>query len=526
VNAPDYTFDEQRLATLKGFGILDTPAEAGFDGIAQLAAQICDTPVSLVSFVADDRQWFKARVGFEPCETDLSRSVCAHVLVESDLLVIEDLSTDPRTRDNPLVTGEPGIRFYAGAPLRAADGATLGSLCVIDGRPRPEGLTARQAEGLRNLAQQVMSQLELRRALAERDALLADNRRAALRRNSLLSVGDQLRALNNVPEVTQAAAKIVCETLGLVRAGFGRLDKSGKFVDVDARLAGRHRLAEFGDLLGRIENAESVVVEDVSADPRTHSSRESLIGMGTRAIANLAVRDQRGAIALFFAHSDHPRTWAAEDLTFLHNVGDRIAASVARADAEAVQRVLNLELSHRMKNTFALVQAIAKQTLRAVPDQVPVQAFASRLLALSTAHDALLKQNWTAAEIGDVVKGAVGNIERIDRFTLNGPEVTIGPRSTLSLSLLLHELSTNALKYGALSRPDGHVHVRWAIADGNLVFTWREVKGPTISAPARKGFGTRLINLGLIGTGGVAVRYPPTGFEADFEASLSQLREA
>src|ERR1700760_2674820 len=128
---PDYVFDPDRLAALEGYAILDTVPEPGFDDIVQLAMLICAAPVALVSLVAHDRQWFKARAGFEPCETDLDSSVCAHALVEPDLLVVPDLTADPRTSANPLVTGEPFIRFYAGAPLRTQEGVVLGSLCVI-----------------------------------------------------------------------------------------------------------------------------------------------------------------------------------------------------------------------------------------------------------------------------------------------------------------------------------------------------------------------------------------------------------
>jgi len=160
--------DPVRLAALAGYDIIDTAPEKGFDDIVVLARNACDTPVALVSLVAADRQWFKARVGFEPCETALNASVCAHALVEPDLLVIPDLAIDPRTRENPLVTGEPHIRFYAGAPLRTPDGLVLGSLCAIDTKPRPEGLTPKQAESLRALAGQVVDQMELRRAIRSR----------------------------------------------------------------------------------------------------------------------------------------------------------------------------------------------------------------------------------------------------------------------------------------------------------------------------------------------------------------------
>ena len=108
----DIVHDAARLAALDSYDILDTEAEPGFDGIVRLASTICDTPVALVSLIASDRQWFKARVGFEPCETEMGSSVCAHALVEPDLLIIPDLTKDPRSAQNPLVTGEPYIRFY------------------------------------------------------------------------------------------------------------------------------------------------------------------------------------------------------------------------------------------------------------------------------------------------------------------------------------------------------------------------------------------------------------------------------
>jgi GAF domain-containing protein len=193
ISLPNYVFDPERLAALDGYAILDTPAEQGFDDIVQLTMFVCQTPVALVSFVSHDRQWFKARAGFEPCETGLSSSVCAHALVERDLLIIPDLSIDPRSADNPLVNGPPHIRFYAGAPLRTDDGHVIGSLCAIDGIPRPNGLNSSQASSLRNLAKQVMSQLDLRRALTLQREALQREAEAGARRAALLTLGDRLR---------------------------------------------------------------------------------------------------------------------------------------------------------------------------------------------------------------------------------------------------------------------------------------------------------------------------------------------
>ena len=162
--------EDLRISVLHALNILDTPAEAGFDDIVRLVAEACDTPVALVSFVDVDRQWFKAKIGFDGCETPLDQSVCAHVVREKTLIVIPDLREDPRTKANTLVTADPHIRFYAGAPLITPGGEVLGSLCVIDDKPRAAGLTERQANTLVALARQVMIQLELRQALQQNAA--------------------------------------------------------------------------------------------------------------------------------------------------------------------------------------------------------------------------------------------------------------------------------------------------------------------------------------------------------------------
>ena len=166
---PEQVADPDRLSALNRYAILDTPAEAGFDGIVLLARALCAAPVALVSLVAGDRQWFKARSGLMPSQTSLNASVCAHVLGRRELLIIPDLTRDARTRNNPLVTDGPRIRFYAGAPLTTPEGQTLGSLCVIDTEPRPEGLSPERQECLSALAAQVMVQMDLRRTVAEQD---------------------------------------------------------------------------------------------------------------------------------------------------------------------------------------------------------------------------------------------------------------------------------------------------------------------------------------------------------------------
>ena len=145
---------------------VDTLPEATYDSITFLASQICNVPIALVSIVDEDRQWFKSRVGLEVSETHRDLAFCAHAINEPDeIMIVTDASSDERFRANPLVTGDPNIRFYAGAPLVTTGGSALGTLCVIDREPRE--LTEEQRESLRALSVQVMALLELRRTVRE-----------------------------------------------------------------------------------------------------------------------------------------------------------------------------------------------------------------------------------------------------------------------------------------------------------------------------------------------------------------------
>ena len=155
--------EAERLAALMSFQILDTPPEPSYDRVARVAAQICRAPIALVSLIDDERQWFKAEIGLGFRETPRAASICAHALAHDGLFVVPDTLEDPRFVTSPLVAGAPHVRFYAGARLETDDGLPLGTLCVFDRVPRPEGLTDEQAETLVTLARAVMSQLDLKR---------------------------------------------------------------------------------------------------------------------------------------------------------------------------------------------------------------------------------------------------------------------------------------------------------------------------------------------------------------------------
>lgn len=151
----------KRLKVLWQYEVLDTVPEEVFDDLTELAARICNAPIALISLVDEDRQWFKSRVGMTPQETSRDVSFCAHAIRGEGLFIVPDATQDSRFARNPLVTSDPKIRFYAGAPLITPDGHALGTLCVMDNVPRELRLDQQQA--LRVLARHVMTQLELRR---------------------------------------------------------------------------------------------------------------------------------------------------------------------------------------------------------------------------------------------------------------------------------------------------------------------------------------------------------------------------
>ena len=170
--APIPENESDRLACLWDCQILDTFRETAFDDITSLAASLCETPVALVSLVDERRQWFKSAVGTDLPETGRDESFCAHAIAGSDPFIIRDATADPRTSDNSLVTGPPGIRFYAGVPLITDDGFAIGTLCVIDTISRD--LTPQQIDILRKLASQVVTQIELRRGHRRLAEMIAD----------------------------------------------------------------------------------------------------------------------------------------------------------------------------------------------------------------------------------------------------------------------------------------------------------------------------------------------------------------
>ncbi len=191
--------EAQRLAALRRYDILDTPREKEFDDIVAIVSAICDTPISVINLIDEGRQWFKAEVGLGVRETPLPASICAHAILQKDLFIVPDTLKDPRFADNPLVTGDPRLRFYASALLETSEGLPLGTICVLDYKPRV--LNDNQTGLLRVMASQIMKLLESRRLMAA-EHVARQRAEELLKENAVLAREADHRVTNSLTLVS------------------------------------------------------------------------------------------------------------------------------------------------------------------------------------------------------------------------------------------------------------------------------------------------------------------------------------
>lgn len=465
------------VAELRRSGLLDQPGNAQFGHLTELVRTVLGVPVAIVSIVDEARQVFAGHSGLpEPWasmgETPITHSFCQHVVERGEVFAVPDARAEPLVRNN-LAIPDLGVHAYLGVPIHSPDGALVGALAAIDTKPRT--WTPHDRTVLEMVA--VIVDKEIRIGSSERKfRTLFEEMREGFYVGHVIRSADGAPADFRVEEVNPSFGRLT---------GVDPAQVNGELLSEVSPLALDELLPVFDELIA-------------TRTPVVHVSRSTL-------------RDGH---------------WFETRLSPLD--GDRLIGFFSdvteRRKNEELQDVLNQEMSHRLKNTLMMVQALAAQTLRNVSERDAVDALEKRIHALSSAHDILFVENWQGAPVRAVAQSSFGRLCLDERVDFIGPDFELGPKATLSLSLLLHELTTNAVKYGSLSNADGRVRLSWSVDTGQFHMRWQEVGGPEVMEPERKGFGSRLIRMGL-GSGDVRTEFHPKGFLLELSAPASHLRQ-
>lgn len=476
--------DERRRAVVAGLSGID--ADADFDRLTKLAASSLGAPMALLALVDADGHRAKAEVG--PAGAAIGFAPLAHaVAAGTGAFVVEDLAADGR------FAGDAGTaRFLAAAPVTVA-GVAVGVLAVADDAPRPRP-DAQALDRLSSLAALAASFFSLKDSM--RDGVLA---RAELAREETRRV-IALEAASLASWAWDVPAGIVeCDALMAVQFNLPptqRLRARDVFRAIDRRDVNqtetqfRETLATGDDYFGEYRVRET-------DPPRWLATRGRVIE-----------RDADGKPLLVFGVS--------------YEITERKLA-------EERQRLLLRELNHRVKNTLATVQALATQTVRhAREPSAFLEAFTGRLQALGLAHGLLSDREWRGIGVAELVRREIKAFDdgATPRIALSGPDLLLTPDQALGLGLVLHELASNALKYGSLSVPAGRVDLRWHVEGRDeqrrLRMNWKESGGPTVVPPDRHGFGSILIrrSLAKVLSSEVTHDFAPDGVAAEIVLPL------
>lgn len=457
--APSLRDDESRLRVLEAYDLDALNDDPELAGITRFAARLCRVPIAQVSLVEDVRQRFLAGCGLEARETPRSQSFCAHAMLQAEPMVVEDAAADPRFAGNPLVTGGPGIRFYAGAPLISPEGAPLGALCVIDSVARPGGLDDFQRDGLEVLATAVMRRLRSRRETLHEQSLRSDQM------DRMRLIGDWL------PDIIWSA------------------DAEGRFDYYNAR---------WEQVTGGKPPPDAEAWRPF-VHPEDH---ERAFGTWYDCAARgMAFEDEYRLL-----QADGSWRWTLSRALPLVGKGGSVLrwygtlTDVDEAHRKLIGReLLSQELNHRIKNIFAVINGLIAIRAREHPE---AQGFADELsatlMALSRAHNFVTREQEREGSsliglLHDLLAPYGGNAN--ERVAIAGDDFELGRKSATPFALVFHELATNSAKYGALSAAEGRVAVACHREGERLAIEWRETGGPLVEAARTTGFGSRLVQL-------------------------------
>jgi PAS domain S-box-containing protein len=503
----DAAGEPERLAALRRYKVLDTPEEEAFERIVALARDIFDVPMAVVTLVDGARQWFKARVGVEMRETPREWSFCHHALGlhSGEVFVVPDAAADPRFAANPLVVGEPRLRFYAGAPLVTPDGYSLGAVAVISPEPRPAGLSGPERRRLCSLAALAADELELRlqTRLSREAAARAEAARAA--EAAVRASEARLWALvNAMPECIMVVAR------------------DGRLAQVNP--AGLHLLGAeaAADVEGR--PACGLVVPE-HRDTWTANHRR--VCAGETIAWDFDITGLHGARRHVQVHSVPLWPPAEEGAAHLAVARD----ITERKRAEERQTLLAREVDHRAKNALAVVQATLRLTR--APDLASyLQVVEGRIATVARAQTLLAEGGWNGTDLRTLVLGELAPFPVGHRVRCEGPSVVLPPDAAQPLAMVIHELAMNAVKHGALSVPDGRISVTWHLDDTPpklLRIRWVEQGGPPVAGqPGRRGFGTRMLTATIHGQlcGLLSLSWEASGLVCSMDIPLLRSRPA
>lgn len=511
--------EAERLRVLRSFDVLDTDPEQAFDDVMLLAARICDAPIGMVSLAVGDRQWFKARNGVDVPDNGPASAFCRYAMSQPGVTQVRDARLDPALADHAVGSPHPDFRFYAGAPLIDDQGLALGALCIIDTRPRPQGLDETQLMTMDVLARQVMALLERRRALRER------------------------RRSDEAATAAVEAALLVTEKLAESDARFQAIADSMPQMVWSSRPDGHHDYynarwyaftgASEGSTLGDAWG-EMIHPED---QERARTAWRASLSTGEPYEVEYRLLHHTGSYAWTLSRAMPIRN-AEGAVTRWFGTGTDIAEMKRLEQAKAL---LSQELSHRIKNIFAVISALLALSARQYPEaRAFARAARTRIAALARAHEFVRPHTESSRPSldGTTLHAFLRDLflpyddeAGQPRVIISGDDADFDDQAATPVALLFHELATNAAKYGALSAPEGRVDLTTLRAGDRYVMTWRERGGPPVTGtPDASGFGSSLLALSVEGQlgGGLEQTWAAGGLQvvADVPATALAPRRA
>jgi PAS domain S-box-containing protein len=475
-----------RLDALDRLDVSEEGPDSDFDRLTRTAAHVFGAEIAIVSLIGRDRQWFRSCFGADIEGTATDISFCAHTIAipeDQRALVVMDATQDDRLATNELVTGWPGVRFYAGAPVVVA-GQRVGSVCVIGLQPR-DSLNAAlliQLEDLAGLASSLFNLKEEARIRARTAAaLMQEEWRHALTLEAG-KVGSWMWDMRT--------GEVTCNDM--FRRMFG------------LRETGPVTAEQVFDAAPAAERSKIRAAMQASMQEGSDYSSE------VRVISTGKWLSMRGRV--------YQRDAAGTPLIMM---GASIDITDNKQSAEHT-RLLLRELNHRVKNTLAMIQSVARQTIRQNPDpKAFIEAFSGRLRTISEAHVLLADRDWSYVQLYEVIGAQFGPqfLTKPDRAVITGDDVALPADHALGLGLILHELTTNAHRHGAWSDEKGIVCIDWEVEQEpvrGLRLHWKEHNGPTVAQPSDYGLGARLIerSLAKVLDSDVQLKFPPEGVDA------------